>query len=221
MFSGAPFPERVASVNAYLGALPIAAALDAGADIVLTGRCVDSALALGPLIHEFGWRHDDYDRLSAGSLAGHIIECGAQATGGIFTDWRRGRSGWDRHGFPDRRMPAPTARFVITKPEGTGGLVTPATVAEQIVYEVGDPARLSAARRRLRLVATCTLDAGRREPRPRHRRARPCRRPPTYKVSATYADGFRAAVDDDDRRTRGGRRRRERSARRSSRGRAG
>src|SRR5262249_36893970 len=99
MFSGAPLPERLTSVNAYLGAFPIAAALDAGADIVLTGRSVDSALALGPLIHEFGWRATDYDLLSAGTLTGHLIECGAQVTGGLLTDWRL-VTGWDRMGFP-------------------------------------------------------------------------------------------------------------------------
>lgn len=94
MFSGAPFPEKIASINAYLGAFPIAAALAAGADVVVTGRCVDSAVVLGPLIHEFGWALGDYDRLSAGSLAGHILECGAQATGGIVTDWREVAGDW-------------------------------------------------------------------------------------------------------------------------------
>ena len=104
MFSGAPLPDDLWSMNAYLGAFPIAAALEAGADIVITGRCTDSALALGPLIHAFGWAGDDYDRLAMGSLVGHILECGTQATGGITTDWQD-VPGWDDMGFPDRRMP--------------------------------------------------------------------------------------------------------------------
>jgi hypothetical protein len=136
--SGAPLPERVMSANAYLGAFPIAAALDAGADIVVTGRCVDSALAVGPLIHEFGWRPDDYDRLGAGGLVGHIIECGAQATGGNFTDWED-VPGWDDAGFPIAEVRA-DGSFVLTKPAGTGGLVTPLSVGEQMLYELGDPA---------------------------------------------------------------------------------
>ena len=86
MFSGAAFPQKVMSANAYLGAFPIAAALAAGADIVVTGRCVDSAVTLAPLIHAFGWTAADHDRLALGSLAGHLIECGTQATGGNYTD---------------------------------------------------------------------------------------------------------------------------------------
>lgn len=139
MFTGAPFPDpsRVFSANAYFGAEPIAAALAAGADMVITGRVVDSALTLGPLVHEFGWRLDDYDRLSAGSLAGHVIECGAQATGGLFTDWED-VTDWAHIGYPVIEC-HDDGSFVVTKPEGTGGLVSPAAVAEQILYEVGDP----------------------------------------------------------------------------------
>ncbi|MGZ5843126.1 MAG: acyclic terpene utilization AtuA family protein, partial [Xanthobacteraceae bacterium] len=94
MFSGAPLPEKLMSANAYLGAQPIAAALDRGADVVITGRCVDSAVTLGVLAHAFGWSWSDYDKLAQASLAGHLIECSTQVTGGIFTDWRD-VPGWD------------------------------------------------------------------------------------------------------------------------------
>jgi hypothetical protein len=191
MFSGAPLPEQLISVNAYLGAFPIAAALDAGADIVLTGRCVDSAIALGPLIHEFGWKQADYDRLSAGSLAGHIIECGAQATGGITTDWRAVADGWDNMGFPIAECRA-DGSIEIVKPVGTGGVITPATIAEQIVYEVGDPQAyilpdVVCDWSRIRLTQT-----GENRVRISGARGLPPTR--TYKVSATYPDGYRAAV---------------------------
>src|SRR5690606_19871242 len=112
---------------------PIAAALDAGADVVITGRCVDSALALGILMHEFRWSASDYDRLSAGSLVGHLLECGPQSTGGLFTDWEQ-VPGWENIGYPIAECES-DGRFAITKPEGTGGLVTPATVGEQVLYE--------------------------------------------------------------------------------------
>jgi hypothetical protein len=137
MFSGAPFPKRVASVNAYLGAFPIARALDAGCDVVITGRCVDSAVTLGVLIHEFGWTGQHLDQLAQGTLAGHLIECGAQGTGGLFTDWEQVPD-WENIGFPIIEAFA-DGRFVITKAAGTGGLVTPASVAEQMLYEIGDP----------------------------------------------------------------------------------
>lgn len=138
MFTGAPFPEAVISANAYLGAFPIAAALDRGADIVVTGRVVDSALALGPLIHEFGWSPQDLDLLAAGTLAGHLLECGAQVTGGTFTDWREVPD-WANIGFPICEC-HPDGSLVITKPDETGGLVSVGTVAEQLLYEVSDPA---------------------------------------------------------------------------------
>ncbi|MBX3480836.1 MAG: DUF1446 domain-containing protein [Caulobacter sp.] len=139
LYTGAPFPPREAifSANVYFGGRPIAQALAAGAEMVITGRVVDSALALGPLMHEFGWRDEDHDLLSAGSLAGHVIECGAQATGGLFTDWEEVPD-WAHIGYPVIECAA-DGSFVVTKPPGTGGLVSPAAVAEQILYEVGDP----------------------------------------------------------------------------------
>lgn len=191
MFSGAPFPDRTASINAYLGAFPIAAALAAGADVVVTGRCVDSAIVLGPLIHEFGWTAEDYDRLSAGSLAGHILECGAQATGGIVTDWRAVAGDWADMGFPFADCQA-DGSFEIGKPEGTGGRISPATIAEQIVYEVGDPAAYMLPD------VTCDWSQVRLEAsgpgRVRVSGARGRAPSASYKVSATYPDGYRCAT---------------------------
>lgn len=129
--------SNVISMNAYLGAFPIAQALDMGADVVITGRCVDSALALGPMIHEFGWTVNDLDLLAQGSLAGHLIECGAQSTGGLMTDWDAYDS-WENMGYPVIECHA-NGDFVITKPDNTDGIVNKASVAEQVVYEIGDP----------------------------------------------------------------------------------
>ncbi|MBT8454136.1 MAG: DUF1446 domain-containing protein [Deltaproteobacteria bacterium] len=137
MSDGEPLVTGPLSFNAYLGARPIAAALGAGADLVITGRCVDSALALGPLLHEFGWGLEDFDLLSQGSLAGHLLECGPQATGGLLTDWRDVAS-WHDIGYPIAECRA-DGSFVLTKAEGTGGLVDVRGAAEQLLYEIGDP----------------------------------------------------------------------------------
>jgi hypothetical protein len=130
----------IIAANAYLGAGPIADALSRGADIVVTGRVADPALVLGPLIHSFGWAPDDWDRLAAGILAGHLLECGSQVTGGYFADpGVKDVPGMDRIGYPIAEIEA-DGSFVVTKPGGTGGLVDRRTVTEQILYEIHDPA---------------------------------------------------------------------------------
>ncbi|MCZ2292037.1 MAG: DUF1446 domain-containing protein [Burkholderiales bacterium] len=188
--SGAPLPSKVITANAYLGALPIKAALDAGAQIVITGRCVDSAVTLGILMHEFGWSPDDHDRLAGGSLAGHIIECGCQATGGLHTDWQDVPD-WAHIGYPIVECEA-DGSFSVTKPAGTGGLIAPQCVAEQLLYEIHDPARYL-----LPDVAcdftqvTITQDGPGRV---RVQGARGLAPSDRYKVSATYLDGYKTSA---------------------------
>ncbi len=190
MFSGEAFPPTasVASVNAYLGAFPVADALDRGADIVITGRCVDSAVTLAAGIHEFGWGREDCDRLAGGSLAGHILECGTQATGGNFTDWEQVVDSLADVGYPIAELAA-DGSFVCTKPAGTGGMVSVGTVAEQMLYEIGDPAAYVLPDVTCDFSRVVMSQAGKDRVQVSGARGRPA--PAAYKVSATFADGFR------------------------------
>mmetsp|Transcript_112322 Transcript_112322/g.194772 ORF Transcript_112322/g.194772 Transcript_112322/m.194772 type:complete len:600 (+) Transcript_112322:85-1884(+) len=137
MYSGEEMPDKeFASANAYFGAIPIAAALKEGVDIVVTGRVVDSALVLGIMMHEFGWKADEYDKLCMGTAAGHLIECSAQSTGGLFTDYEAEK--WDNIGYPIVEA-YPDGSFLLTKPPNTDGIVSFGSVAEQLCYEIQDP----------------------------------------------------------------------------------
>lgn len=180
----------IIAANAYLGARPIAAALAKGVDVVVTGRCTDSALVLGPLAHEFGWSPPDWDRLAAGTLAGHLIECCAQVSGGYFAD-----PGWkdvpdlDRVGFPIVEV-ASDGTMVVTKPAGTGGTVSEATVTEQMLYELHDP--------KAYLTPDVTMDITgvhletEAPDRIRVQGVRGAPPPPTYKVTVSLDGGFLA-----------------------------
>lgn len=193
MFTGERFPdsETVVSANAYLGAFPVAKALSDGADIVITGRCVDSAVTLGALIHEFGWQADDLDKLAQGSLVGHLIECGPQVTGGNFTDWKSVADTLVDVGYPIAEV-ADDGSCVITKPDGTGGIVNRGTVGEQMVYEIGDPAAYYLPD------VVCDFTQVKIEQvgpdRVRASGARGLGVPDTYKASVTVADGHRLSA---------------------------
>ncbi len=193
MFTGEAFPplEKLASINAYLGAFPIAAALEHGADIVITGRGVDSAVTLAACIHAFGWERDDHDLLAAGSLCGHILECGAQATGGNFTDWRSVAETLWNIGYPIAEVSADGV-FTVCKPAGTGGAVTVGTVGEQMLYEIGDPQAYLLPDVACDFSQVELEQAGRDRVKVSGAKGLPA--PDTYKVCATHEDGFRAGA---------------------------
>src|SRR2546426_3338313 len=192
MDDGAPFAairERVSSANAYFGAWPVVEALKSGAQIVVTGRCTDTGITLAPMIHAFGWTPDDWDRLAAGIVAGHIVEGGAQCSGGNFTDWRRIRH-FERIGYPVLEAHA-DGSFIVTKHAGSGGAVTVRTVKEQLVYEMGDPRTYITPDVVADFGSVRLEQAGRDRVRVWGIKGRPA--PSSLKVSASYFDGWKAS----------------------------
>jgi hypothetical protein len=181
--------DRVQSANVYLGAWPIAEALNRGANIVITGRATDTGLTLAPMIHEFNWKEEDWNRLAAGTIAGHIIECGAQASGGNCQyDWQS-IPDLANVGFPIIEA-SPDGTFIVTKHEDTGGLVSIPTVKEQLVYEMGDPHAYITPDCVADFTTIRLEDAGRNRVRVHGIEGRPATE--FFKVSISYSAGFKA-----------------------------
>jgi hypothetical protein len=181
--------DRVVSANAYLGARPIADALARGAAVVITGRVADASLTVGPAAHEFGWAWDDWDRLAAATVAGHLIECGAQATGGLWCNWQD-IDDLAGIGYPIAEVAA-DGGFVLTKPPGSGGAVNRETVSEQLLYEVGDPAAYLTPDVTADFTSVRLEETGRDYVRITEARGRPAT--DSYKVSIAYRDGYGAS----------------------------
>lgn len=179
--------SRLVTANAYLGATPLVEALRAGADIVITGRVADPSLTVAPCVAHFGWAPDDYGRLAGATIAGHLIECGTQVTGGISTDWLELPT--EDIGFPIAEV-SPDGSCVINKPSGTGGRVSERTVKEQLLYEIGDPDNYLSPDATVSFLSLRVNDEGSDRVAVSGAVGRPP--PSTYKVSATYRAGFRA-----------------------------
>ncbi len=192
METGRPLAEirsQVLSANAYLGMAPIVEALRGGANVVVTGRVTDTGLTLGPIFHEFGWPVDDWDKVAAGTVAGHIIECGAQCSGGnLLRDWRSVK-GLGNPGFPIVEA-SPDGSFIVTKHQGTGGVVSVPSVTEQLVYEMGDPHAYITPDGVADFTSIQLAAAGRDRVRVSGIRGGP--RTPMLKVSVAYFYGYKA-----------------------------
>ncbi len=180
--------DQLVTANAYLGAPAIAHALNAGASIVITGRVADPSLTVGPCMHHFGWKLENHDALAGATVAGHLIECGTQVTGGFSTDWLATPDPGNI-GFPIAEVRA-DGSCVITKPPGTGGEVNERTVKEQLLYEIGDPGNYLSPDVTLSLLGIDLKTLGKDRVQVRGAKGRAATR--TYKVSATYRDGFKA-----------------------------
>jgi hypothetical protein len=181
--------DRIQSANAYIGAFPLAEALATGADVVIAGRSTDTALTLGPMIHRFGWKPEDYDKLAAGTIAGHIIECGAQATGGnCQVDWQT-IPDMANIGYPIVEA-EPDGSFVVTKHAAAGGRVNAQVVKEQLLYELGDPRNYITPDCVADFTSIRLADAGPDRVRVSGIRGGP--RPATLKVSISYHNGWKA-----------------------------
>jgi len=192
METGRPLTEirdKVLSANAYLGMAPIVEALRGGANVVVTGRVTDTGLTLGPIFHEFGWSPEDWDKVAAGTVAGHIIECGAQASGGnLLRGWRTVK-GMENPGFPIVEA-SPDGSFLVTKHPGTGGVVSVASVKEQLVYEMGDPRSYITPDGVADFTTIQLRQAGKDRVRVHGIRGAP--RTPMLKVSIAYFYGYKA-----------------------------
>jgi hypothetical protein len=180
--------DRLVTANAYVGASVIADALRAGAHIVVTGRVADPSLTVGPCCAHFGWKSEDYDQLAGATVAGHLLECGTQACGGFSTDWLDLPGAHDI-GFPVAEISA-DGSCVMTKPAGTGGAVNVQTIKEQLLYEIGDPGNYLSPDATVSFLTLRVAQVGENRVKVAGATGRPP--PATYKVSATYRNGFKA-----------------------------
>jgi len=182
--------DELLSANVYFGCWPIVEALRTGADVIITGRVTDTGLTLAPMIHEFGWEKDDFDKMAVGTIAGHIIECGAQVSGGNFTDWEKVED-FTEIGFPIIEA-YPNGDFYVTKHENTGGLISEMTVKEQLLYEIGDPSEYITPDVIADFTSIQVEETEKNRVKITGIKGHPDT--PTYKVSASYNDGFKLSA---------------------------